>query len=69
MLPQIMRLFTHSYRNPTDSLQCQSFTQSGSDRIRENDFKLKEMRFRLDVRSKFFPHTVVRHWHRLLRKL
>ena len=34
----------------------------------ENDFKLKEGRFKLDIRWKFFTWRVVRHWHRLSKK-
>jgi len=45
------------------------FSEACCDKTRSNGFKLREGRFRLDIRKKFFIIRLAKPWHRFPREV
>ncbi|GAB0183146.1 hypothetical protein GRJ2_000779900 [Grus japonensis] len=64
-LPAAFQYLKGAYKKDEDRL----FSRACCNRTRGNGLKLKEDRFRLDIRKKFFTMRVVKHWDRLPREV
>jgi len=64
-LTEAFQCIKGAYRKDGD----RRFSRASNDRTMDNGFKVKEGRFRLDIRKKFFTMRVVKHWHRLPREV
>ena len=61
----VFHYLNEAYKKGGDKL----FSMACCERTRGNSFKVKEGRFRLDIRKKFFTVRVVKSWIRLPREV
>jgi len=64
-LIEAFQYLTEAFKKDGDRL----FSRACCDRTSGNGFKLKEGRFRLDIKKKFFGMRVVKHWHGFPRQV
>jgi len=60
---------TELLKQPVSTWRGNVFSRACCDRTRSNGFELREGRFRLVIRKKFFTLRVVKPWHRLPREV
>jgi len=60
-----IQYFKGAYRKDGENL----FSKACCDRTRSNGFKLREGRFRIDIKWKIFTVRVVKHWNGLPREV